>query len=210
MPTPHEEAKGEKFAPAAAPQPAPGPAPRRVFSFGKAPKKERAAAPPPPRAAATRSGSCSAEIDLSKQLHDAQAERRQLLGRIATLQHRLREEVLADCETELEQKEERKEKRLADDDAKGRRAALTHVIAQIERVVESSEQSADSGAGEANESALELEALRLRRDLASVKMEAASAAGRRDEMRHMVAELHKQLMGEARLALKKKKGSMMY
>ena len=29
-------------------------------------------------------------------------------------------------------------------------------------------------------------------------------------MRHTVAELHKQLMGEARLALRKNKGSMMF
>ena len=63
---------------------------------------------------------------------------------------------------------------------------------------------------QAVEGELELEALRLRRDLAAVKMETAGLAGRRDEMRHTVAELHKQLMGEARLALRKNKGSMMF
>ena len=60
------------------------------------------------------------------------------------------------------------------------------------------------------EGSLELEALRLRRELAAVKMEAARMAAKRDEMRHTVNELHKQLMGEARIALRRNKGSLMF
>ena len=85
---------------------------------------------------------------LAMSLHDAQAERRQLLGRVATLQHRLREEVLTDGEARLERKDDRKDKRLPEDDAKENREALTELIAQIDRIVESSEHPTESLAGE--------------------------------------------------------------
>lgn len=112
---------------------------RRVISFSRAPKKQ--AEPGLPTTNRSQSGSNSVEQQLSKMLHEAQSERRRLLGRVATLQHRLREEALADAEAHLARMDEKKEKRLPEDDARENRVALTGVIAQIERIVDSSVQT---------------------------------------------------------------------
>ena len=55
---------------------------------------------------------------------------------------------LTDWEARLERKYERKEKRLPEDDAKENREALTELIAQIDRIVESSEHPTESLVGE--------------------------------------------------------------
>ncbi|KAL3895056.1 MAG: hypothetical protein SGPRY_013623, partial [Prymnesium sp.] len=118
-----------------------GSAPQRRM-FGKARSSRREPSPPPPP---------SPDSETARLLQEAQAQRRYLLGRIATLQHRLREEVLAQGEFEErreQQREERKERRLPEDDARNGRAALTQAIAQIDRIVTSSEQPMDGSVGD--------------------------------------------------------------
>jgi len=112
------------------------------------------------------------------------------------------------CAEGEEALERRNEKLLPQDLSKENRAQLVEMVDRVERIVTSSEDPNEGDLlGTVSESQLELEVLRLRRDLAAVKLETAALAGKRDETRHTVAELHKQLLGEANLKRKNNRGA---
>lgn len=125
--------------------------------------------------------------ELAKLLSSAQEEARTAETRLATLQHRLRIEVLQEVEETLETGAELKKN---DEIAKLFNKQLLAVCDQVERIAYDNGGSLGGGGGV---SLLEAEVLQLRRDLAAAKVELAMAACERDELEHVSRRLNKQL-----------------
>mmetsp|Transcript_11660 Transcript_11660/g.25032 ORF Transcript_11660/g.25032 Transcript_11660/m.25032 type:complete len:375 (+) Transcript_11660:250-1374(+) len=132
--------------------------------------------------------------ELSHALHEAQEEARQAEARVATLQHRLRTEVLAGVAEVLERSGKIRSKA---DLAEVYHRQLTLIMDQVERIAYD-DGGAVGGAG--GVSHLEAEVLQLRRDLAASRIECADLAGERDELMHVAKRLNKQLLEEASTA----------
>jgi hypothetical protein len=117
----------------------------------------------------------------------AASDARQAESRIATLQFRLRTEIVESTSETLERAQTLKK---ADEREKAYQKQLIYIKDHVERI------AADNGAslsGHGGVSPLEAEVLLLRRELATAKMDTARLAGEKDELDHVARRLNKQL-----------------
>ena len=117
----------------------------------------------------------------------AASDARQAESRIATLQFRLRTEIVESTSETLERAQALKK---ADEREKAYQKQLIYIKDHVERI------AADNGAslsGHGGVSPLEAEVLLLRRELATAKMDTARLAGEKDELDHVARRLNKQL-----------------
>jgi len=127
--------------------------------------------------------------ELSQLAAAAAADARQAESRLATLQYRLRTEII---ESTTETIERAHGMRKADEQAKCYHKHLLYVKDQIERIA-ADDGASGAGASGAGVSPLESEVLLLRRELAAAKMEIAVINGEKDELDHVAKQLNKQL-----------------
>ena len=139
----------------------------------------------------TSSGKGKAEssrvAELSQLMAGAAADARQAESRLATLQFRLRTEVIESVETSLQTAAGLKK---SDEQAKAYHKLLIHTLDQVQRIASDDGGSLRGGGGVAP---LEAEVLQLRRELADSKVEVARLQGEREELDHVARRLNKQL-----------------
>ena len=125
--------------------------------------------------------------ELSQLIAGAAADARQAESRLATLQFRLRTEVIESVETSLQTAAGL---RKPDEQSKAYHKLLVHTLDQVQRIANDDGGSLRGGGGVAP---LEAEVLQLRRELADSKVEVARLQGEREELDHVARRLNKQL-----------------
>jgi len=125
--------------------------------------------------------------ELSQLAAGAAADARQAESRLATLQFRLRTEIIESVTSTVDSAQAL---RKADEQAKAYHKQLLFVKDQVERIA-SDDGGSHNGGGSV--SPLESEVLLLRRELAAAKMEVARLSGEKEELDHVARRLNKQL-----------------
>lgn len=132
--------------------------------------------------------------ELSQLVAGAAADARQAETRLATLQFRLRSEVLESLEASLAAARSLKR---GEEQGRAYDQLVVQLLDQVNRIAHDDGGFSRGGGGVAP---LEAEVLQLRRELADSKVEVARLSNERDELAHVAKRLNKQLATVADLA----------